>query len=211
MKKRKLKKGVKRFFIFLIVIALVGGYTYFRYNKAMNKSITKFEVEGLDIDYKFLTKNKYSRPGTKLKRVKGVVVHYTANPGSTAINNRNYFENLKDTHLTYASSHFVIGLQGEIIQCIPLNEWAYASNNRNKDTISIECCHPTSNGSFNEATYNSLVKLVQALIDTYYLDVDDVIRHYDVTGKLCPLYFVNNPSEWTKFKKKLTSKSWFIF
>lgn len=75
-------------------------------------------------------------------KVRGIVVHYTANPGTTAIQNRNYFAGLEQSHQTKASSHFVIGLDGEIVQCIPCNEIAYASNNRNSDTIAIECCIP---------------------------------------------------------------------
>ena len=77
------------------------------------------------------------------------------NPGSTAKENRDYFNNLQNTHLTKASSHYIVGLDGEVIQCIPQSEISYASNNRNKDTISIECCHPKKNGKFNDKTYNS--------------------------------------------------------
>lgn len=86
-----------------------------------------------------LTVNEYSRPGTELKEVKGVVIHYVGNPATTAENNRNYFESLKDTHERSASSHYIVGLEGEIIQCVPLDEISYASNSRNKDTIAIEC------------------------------------------------------------------------
>ena len=95
----------------------------------------------------------------------------------------------------------MVGLQGEIIQCVPLDEIAYASNNRNYDTISIECCHQDAEGRFTGDTYNSLVRLVAALCRTYGLNPEtDVIRHYDVTGKLCPIYYVNNPDEWYAFK-----------
>ena len=83
------------------------------------------------------------------------MIHYVANPGSTAKENRDYFNNLQNTHITKASSHYIVGLDGEIIQCIPQNEISYASNNRNKDTISIECCHPGKDGKFNEKTYDS--------------------------------------------------------
>ena len=127
--------------------------------------------------------NKYSRPGTPLKQVNGIVVHYTANPGTTAEQNRSYFDGLADTGETSASSHFVIGIDGTVIQCVPLSEIAYASNDRNADTISIECCHPDESGKFSEATYDSLVRLVKWLEETYNLEPEDVIRHYDVTGK----------------------------
>ena len=78
--------------------------------------------------------------------MKGIVVHYVANPGTTAENNRNYFENLKNNGDTYASSNFIVGLEGEILACVPVDEVAYASNNRNDDTLSIECCHPDETG-----------------------------------------------------------------
>ena len=86
--------------------------------------------------------NEYSRPGTPLGKIKGVVVHYTANPGSTAKNNRDYFDGLKESHETKVQTvAFVVGIDGEIVQCIPSSEVAYASNSRNDDTLSIECCH----------------------------------------------------------------------
>ena len=154
----------------------------------------------------------YTYPEIKLEKVKGIVVHYTANPGSTAMENRNYFEGLKDSHKTFASSHFVVGLDGEIIQCIPTKEVAYASNDRNSDTLSIECCHYAENGKFTEKTYSSLVKLCAYLCHRFGLTQDDIIRHYDVTGKNCPKYFVEHPKVWKRFradvKTALDNKDW---
>ena len=94
------------------------------------------------ITQELLEVNPYSRPGTPLEQVNGVVVHYVGNPGTTAEQNRSYFAGLAQTGETYASSHFLIGLEGEIIQCVPLDEIAYCTSQRNVDTISIECCHP---------------------------------------------------------------------
>ena len=161
--------------------------------------------DSITVDY--LTVNPNSRPGTALEQVNAIVIHYVGNPGTTAAQNRSYFENLKDTQETSASSHYIVGLEGEIIQCVPLEEISYASNNRNSDTIAIECCHPDETGEFNSATYNSLVKLTAALCRTYGLDPDtDVIRHYDVTGKECPKYFVTNESAWYQFKLDLMNE-----
>ena len=155
------------------------------------------------IEEMFLTPNKYSRPQIELKKIKGIVVHYTANPGSTAKDNRNYFENLKNKKNRYASSHYVIGLKGEIVQCIPLTEISYASNDRNSDTVSIECCHKDTSGKFNKKTYQSLVELVAWLCGQYNLKSEDIIRHYDVTGKQCPKYYVEYEDEWEQFKKDI--------
>ena len=151
------------------------------------------------IDVQLLTPNNYSRPGIATEPITNIVVHYTANPGTTAQQNRDFFEGLKDSHDTSVSSHFVIGLDGEIIQCVPTIERAYASNQRNFDTVSIECCHMDETGKFNEVTYDSLVQLCAWLCCKFNLQAEDIIRHYDVTGKNCPKYFVDNQGEWDSF------------
>ena len=158
------------------------------------------------IDVELLTPNEYSRPGIATNKITGIVVHYTANPGATAMNNRDYFEGLKDSHITKASSNFVVGLEGEIVQCVPTWEIAYASNSRNIDTVSIECCHPDETGIFNKKTYQSMVDLCAWLCLKFDLDENDVIRHYDVTGKICPKYFVENEDAWRKFKSDIGTK-----
>ncbi|WP_296115627.1 N-acetylmuramoyl-L-alanine amidase family protein [uncultured Eubacterium sp.] len=168
-------------------------------------TLSEIDKNKPDLDVELLTVNPYSRPGSVLEKVNGIVIHYTANPGATAIANRNYFENLKDTHTTKASSHFVVGLEGEIVQCIPTAEIAYASNDRNSDTISIECCYKNEDGSFEQATYDSVIKLTAWLCAKFGLTSENVIRHYDVTGKLCPLYYVEHEDAWTQFKKDVDS------
>ena len=129
-----------------------------------------------DITAEMLDPNPYSRPQKVLTKIDGIVIHYTADPGASAQNVRDYFNNLATTHTTYASSHFIVGLNGEIIQCIPCSEWAYCSNSRNKDTLSIK------------------------------VSPDNVIRHYDVTGKLCPKWFVEDPSAWETFKSDVKTQ-----
>ena len=158
----------------------------------------------LNVD--LLSVNEYSRPGIALAQVRGIVIHYTANPGSSAKANRDYFEGLKDAQTTKASSHFIIGLDGEIIQCIPSTEISYASNDRNKDTLSIECCHPDETGQFNASTYQSMVDLTGWLCQRFGLTSQDVIRHYDVTGKLCPKYFVEHEDAWEQFRADVDAK-----
>ncbi len=143
--------------------------------------------------------NEYSRPGIALDEVNGIVVHYVGNPGTTAQNNHDYFAGLAETGETHASSHFVIGLEGEVIQCVPLDEIAYCSNERNADTISIECCHPDETGQFTGATYEALTRLTAFLADYYHLGREEVLRHYDVTGKLCPMYFAEHEDAWQAF------------
>lgn len=154
------------------------------------------------VDY--LTPNEYSRPGEAIGTVQSIFVHYTANQGTSAAQNRSYFEQLKDTHERSASAHFIIGYEGEIIQCIPLNEIAYAVQTRNYDSISIECCYLAEDGAFSPETEESLVKLLAYLLKLYDLTEEDILRHYDCGGKKCPLYYVENEEAWEDLKDKVS-------
>jgi len=164
-------------------------------------STVQMELEGLDwVIQDFLPINEFSRPGTPLETVNGIVIHNIGNPGTTALQNRNYFASLADRQYRYASSNFIVCLDGTIIQCVPVDEIAYASNERNYDTISIEVCHPDDTGRFTAESYAALVRLTTWLCVRYELGSGDVIRHFDVQGKECPKYFVVNEDAWEMFK-----------
>lgn len=178
------------------------------------EKISMEELSDLEIpewvDKKIIEVNPYSRPGTLLDELNGIVIHYVANPGTTAEQNNNFFAGLANQSgmkTTSVSSHFIIGLDGEIIQNVPISEVAYASNERNNDTISIECCHPDETGEFTKETYESLVKLTAWLVEELHLQEEDVIRHYDVSGKACPKYFVDHEDAWLDFRKKVMAAS----
>ena len=168
----------------LVVLICVGIYSGIRRVAKTASDITAVDYSGSDyednditdwtgappIDVELLTPNSWSRPQTRLKKE------------------------------AQASSHFVVGIEGEVVQCIPTSEWSYASNQRNFDTISIECCHPDDSGEFTDETYNSVVQLAGFLCKRFNLTSDDVIRHYDVTEKLCPLYYVEHEDAWIQMK-----------
>ena len=176
------------------------------YNNEGIEMIDRTLSNGVEVQQEYLTPNEYSRPQTPLKGIHGVVIHYTANPGTSAENNRSYFEGLATKMTTYASSHYIIGLEGEVIQCIPLNEVSYASNNRNEDTVAIECCIPDETGKFNDETYTSAVALTAALCVKFDLKEEEIIRHYDITGKICPKYFVDHEDAWVAFRAEVMAK-----
>lgn len=198
--------------LLLFVLAVVFIIRLFVKSDAVGKSSahdalfanTSVEKPEWTVDY--LTPNEYSRPGDAIGEVKNIFVHYTANPGTSAAQNRSYFEQLKDTRERSASAHFIIGYDGEIIQCIPLNEIAYAVKSRNYDSISIECCYTAEDGSFTLQTYDSLVKLLAYLTDVYNLSEEDILRHYDCGGKRCPVYYVENEDAWTALKEAVKEK-----
>ena len=162
----------------------------------------------MTIQEMFLTPNKYSRPQIPLKEVKKIAVHYVGNPNTSALANRNYFENCKEGG-RYVSSHYIVGLKGEVIQCIPTDEWSYCTNQANGYSISIECCHPKSDGIFNDSTYVSLCELCAMLLKKFNLTTNDLIRHYQITGKQCPIHWCPTKyqseavatARWNRFKQ----------
>lgn len=198
-KSKRRKERIKKIGILLIValVAMVAWKASEIYYGKINLS----KLENMErpewIDVQIIDVDGASRSGEKLDSVKDIVIHYVGNPGSTAQQNHDFYAGNQSN----VSSHFVVGLDGEVIQCIPLDEMSAASNWRNNDTISIEVCHPDDTGKFNKKTYKSLVKLVAWLEEQCGLEDGDVIRHYDITGKECPRYFVTHEDAWKKFKQ----------
>ena len=186
--------------LILVILTLVMGISSCVSDRRRNVVV---DASQPDIDVQLLDVNAYSRPGMETETITGIVIHYTANPGSTAQENRDYFNSLQYSHATEASSNFIVGLDGEIIQCVPTWEVAYASNERNTDTVSIECCHPDDSGKFTDETYRSLVQLTAWLCVKFGLTEEDVIRHYDVTGKNCPKYCVEHEDAWDEFRQNV--------
>jgi N-acetylmuramoyl-L-alanine amidase len=179
----------------------------------------------MNIQRDLLTVNPFSRPGKKLSDIKALVIHWTGNAGSTAKQNRDYFESLKGQSLNcasarYASAHFIVGVSGEVVQCIPSEEMAYHVGAKtytpealgrlghypNNCAIGIELCHPESDGRFAIETLNSATELCGLLCVQAGLNpLHDIWRHYDITGKDCPMWFVERPEEFEEFKRGVVS------
>ena len=193
-RRRRGGRGILAGFFALVLLLSLGALTV-KLFAGRNLPAAGVEVPGY-VARDMIPVNRYSRPGTELKKINGVVIHYVGNPGSSAKANRDYFANLSLTGDTYASAHFVVGLEGEVIQCVPMTEVAYCSNDRNRDTISIEVCHADATGEFSPETMESLVELTAWLADTFSLQREDIIRHYDVTGKICPKFYVEHEDAW---------------
>lgn len=199
--------GITVGLIFLIKSFFKSGASDYKERKPFFKSESRVEkLKNISVpewvDVQLIHRHSTARTGTELSDIKNIVIHYVGNPKTTAQNNRDFFD--KDD--TEVSSHFVVGLNGEIIQCVPLYEKSAASNERNNDSISIEVCHPDASGKFSTETYNSLVKLTAWLLSETGLNEENVIRHYDITGKLCPLYFVEHDDKWKDFKSDVKTE-----
>ncbi|MEK4343281.1 N-acetylmuramoyl-L-alanine amidase [Brevibacillus sp. FSL L8-0710] len=165
----------------------------------------------------FLT-NKTARPGTKITP-RGLVIHWTANEGkgANAVANRNYFN--KPT--TEASAHYCVD-DKQIVRCLPENEMGYhvgaksykpdalkrLSSYPNNCTIGIEMC-VNSDGDFRE-TYRSTVELAADILKRYGWTTDNLWRHFDITGKNCPAYFVSDDAA-RRFTGLSASQAWAKF
>lgn len=142
-------------------------------------------------------------------RIKYIVIHYTANNGDTAWGNTNYFKQYRG-----ASAHYFVD-EDNIYQSIEDKNiaWHVGANTyfhkecRNNNSISIELCsYINGNGKydFKPKTVDNAVWLTKMLMKKYGVPADKVIRHYDVTHKICPEPYVRDTTAWNAFKKRLT-------
>ncbi len=97
-------------------------------------------------------------------------------------------------------------VNGEVVRCIPDSEIAYAAANQNADTIHIEVCYKRQSGAFEEKSIVALGELVRSLMKKYSIPAGKVVRHYDLTGKLCPAYYVDE-ARWNTLHERITSES----
>lgn len=128
-----------------------------------------------------------------------IVIHYTANKGDTAENNGNYFKN----NVTKTSAHYFIDRNGVIVKSVNRNKiaWHAGDWDMNVRSIGIELCdivdQPVS------LAQKKALKAIIKSIKKQCKNVNTIIRHYDVTGKLCPKYYVEHEDEWKKLKTYL--------
>ncbi|MEE7712955.1 MULTISPECIES: peptidoglycan recognition protein family protein [Bacillus] len=159
--------------------------------------------------------NQYTRPGLKLAGVKGIVMHWTATPGASALNERNYFNGTCIADKRYASAHYFVDRK-EAQHIIPENEVAYHAHDQNRcyvsflkpnantKSISVEMC-VEKDGKIHSQTIQNAAELVADLCKRYGLSTDKIVRHYDVTNKSCPTPWVRDASQLTTFRKKVDS------
>lgn len=165
-----------------------------------------------------LTPNEWSRPQRKISTIKAVVLHWVANPGTSAKANRDFFESRKHGKLGYGSAHYIID-DTMIIECIPTDEMAYhvgsdiytkfakgwLGPHPNHHTLGVELCHPDWTGEFSENTWHRAVRFVADLLLANTLDAYQITTHHNITGKDCPRWFVDNPSELDRFRWDVAS------
>lgn len=145
------------------------------------------------------------------RNIKYIVIHYTAGNGDSASGNCNYSSNGKRG----ASAHYFVGDDG-IYQSVRDKDRAWHCGSetgvykhpacRNANSIGIEMCsRKTSGGVYyiNSGVISLTAELTRYLMEKYNIPKENVIRHYDVTGKRCPEPFVRDVAQWNKFKELL--------
>ena len=167
----------------------------------------------MKIEQRLLTPNEWSRPQLKIRELKAIVIHWTANPNANAKQNWLFFEEKKTGMGGYGSAHYIIGQDGEIIQAIPNNEIAYHCGTDKEDpesgqiyttyarkkfghyavhfqttspnfcTIGVELCPTDNDGHFTERTINAAVELCAYLCNKHGLTADDITTHHEKVGR----------------------------
>ena len=153
-------------------------------------------------------------------QIRYLVYHYTGNDGDMAANNAKYFQN----NIVKASAHYFVD-DTTVWRSVPDLKvaWSvggskYANADKtgggtmygvitNTNSLSIEMCDTIRNGVYqaSEATLANAAALGRALMEKYGIPIENVYRHFDVTGKHCPSYLVN-AQKWAEFKKRLEVK-----
>lgn len=147
--------------------------------------------------------------------VRYIIIHYTGINNDTAENEVRYFAN-GNTRL--AGAHFFVGQDGHICQSVKMKQIAhsvprkrqgysggcsYLGQCTNANSVSIELCDNLSRDP--SAAQTESVRQLVAYIQSICPYAKTIIRHYDVTGKLCPARMVDE-NKWQAFKAAITSK-----
>lgn len=162
----------------------------------------------------FIACNTNNYRAGRTQPVRYIVMHYTANNGDTAKNNCDYYHRVGGLQ---ASAHYFCdehGAMQSVRECD--TAWHCGARAywhpecRNGNSIGIEMCsRKRADGSYYilPETVANAAALAREIMQRYGIDTDHVLRHYDVTGKRCPMPWVDDPAQWTAFKDTLTPKN----
>lgn len=162
----------------------------------------------------FIACNTDNYSAGRTQPVRYIVMHYTANNGDTAKNNCDYYHRVGGLQ---ASAHYFVDEYG-VMQSVREGDTAWHCGARaywhpecrNDNSIGIEMCsRKRADGSYyiKPETVANAAALAKDIMQRYGIDIDHVVRHYDVTGKRCPMPWVDDPAQWTAFKDMLTPEN----
>lgn len=144
--------------------------------------------------------------GKRNAKIEYIVIHYTANDGDSSESNAKYF---KQALNPVSSAHYFVD-DDSIVCSVPEDFVAYhcgASKYyhprcRNANSIGIELCDAKRDGRVmaTDKTIRNAAELVNSLMKKYGIPPQNIVRHYDVTHKQCPAYWVKDPKGFENFK-----------
>lgn len=158
---------------------------------------------GIKINEKLIKYNFSSRDGASIKYI---VIHDTGNTSAGANAERHY--NYFNTGDRQSSAHYFVD-DFQILRVVKdSNKSWHCGDGRgkngitNENSIGVEMCI-NSDGDFDK-TYENTLELTRYLMERYKISIDNVVRHYDASGKTCPhTMSSNNWEKWFKFKSDL--------
>lgn len=153
----------------------------------------------------------------RIEGVRYIVIHFTANDGDTDEGNAKYFNSVNRK----ASAHYFVD-EDSVTKVVKDEDTAwhcgdtqkynndgatYKNLCSNNNSIGVEMCSDKIRNSYviTKETQKNTIELVRMLMKKHNVPIENVIRHYDVTGKICPEPFVKSATEWTLFKAELTT------
>ena len=156
------------------------------------------------VPFKQAHRGNYTPRQGRSREIRYIVIHYTANSGDTAKNNVDYFART----VTGTSAHYFVD-ETSVRQSVLDTDvaWHCGADRyrhpecRNGNSIGVEMCD--SKGAVPAATRARTADFVRELMERYGVPRENVLRHYDVTGKRCPAPWVDAPEEWEKFRSML--------
>ena len=159
----------------------------------------------------FIACNSDNYRSGRTQPVQYIVMHYTANNGDKAQNNCDYYHRVSGLK---ASAHYFVDEHGAM-QSVRDGDTAWHCGARaywhpecrNDNSIGIEMCsRKRADGSYyiKPETVANAAALAKDIMQRYGIDTDHVLRHYDVTGKRCPMPWVDDPAQWDAFKASLS-------
>lgn len=153
----------------------------------------------------YLNINEMTRTVEKIKKVENIILHSIGNVNTTLKMCKKEIDNLSNEGNVYFSLHYIIDKEGNILNCIPEDEISLSCRkiDINYYAISIGCIPCDESGKFSKKTIDSLVTLTSSLCKKYNLEKKNILRHYDITLKRCPMYYVDNCVMFEEIKRKI--------
>ena len=194
------------FSIFVIYVVFQAVYVQRIYDNSRKENDIKSDcpktIQNISVTTDFLPIGSDGRTG-KIRKIKYITIHETDNksPTADAEAHNEYIHDYGRNHKL--SWHYTVD-ENEIYHHIPDDETAFNAgdnirkNGGNRNGIGIELC--VNKGSDFDKTMKNASILTAYLLDKYNLTIDDVKKHQDFSGKICPKTIINE-NLWDKFKQ----------